>query len=115
MIGVQDLQSVQSIYSFILGQGKRPRRRYDEIDRVYKCGWQGCDKTYGTLNHLNAHVGTQSHGNKRTPECISILVCDDPLINVYSREIRKQLKRRVKGGAELDYASSLTTDRELFD
>ena len=35
---------------------------------MYKCGWQGCEKAYGTLNHLNAHVTMQSHGQKRTPE-----------------------------------------------
>lgn len=35
---------------------------------MYKCGWNGCEKAYGTLNHLNAHVTMQSHGTKRTPE-----------------------------------------------
>lgn len=35
---------------------------------MYKCGWNGCEKAYGTLNHLNAHVTMQSHGNKRVPE-----------------------------------------------
>lgn len=35
---------------------------------MYKCGWQGCEKAYGTLNHLNAHVTMQTHGTKRTPE-----------------------------------------------
>jgi hypothetical protein len=35
---------------------------------MYKCGWHGCEKAYGTLNHLNAHVTMQSHGSKRTPE-----------------------------------------------
>lgn len=49
-------------------QHKRPRRRYEEIERMYKCGWNGCEKAYGTLNHLNAHVTMQSHGQKRIPE-----------------------------------------------
>ena len=35
---------------------------------MYKCGWHGCEKAYGTLNHLNAHVTMQSHGPKRTPD-----------------------------------------------
>jgi hypothetical protein len=35
---------------------------------MYKCGWNGCEKAYGTLNHLNAHVTMQLHGQKRTPE-----------------------------------------------
>ncbi|TLD30965.1 hypothetical protein PspLS_02030 [Pyricularia sp. CBS 133598] len=60
------------VYSFVpipgAQQHKRPRRRYEEIERMYKCGWQGCEKAYGTLNHLNAHVTMQSHGQKRTPE-----------------------------------------------
>jgi hypothetical protein len=38
---------------------------------MYKCGWNGCEKAYGTLNHLNAHVTMQSHGPKRTPEGMS--------------------------------------------
>jgi len=35
---------------------------------MYKCGWDGCEKAYGTLTHLNAHVFMQSHGQKRTFE-----------------------------------------------
>jgi hypothetical protein len=46
---------------------KRPRRTFDQIERLYECGWNGCEKSYGTLNHLNAHVATQKHGNKRLP------------------------------------------------
>jgi hypothetical protein len=41
---------------------------------MYKCGWNGCEKAYGTLNHLNAHVTMQSHGQKRTPEGTSIII-----------------------------------------
>ena len=69
------------VYSFVpipgSQQHKRPRRRYEEIERMYKCGWNGCEKAYGTLNHLNAHVTMQSHGTKRTPEgmnCAFILL-----------------------------------------
>jgi hypothetical protein len=49
---------------------------------MYKCGWNGCEKAYGTLNHLNAHVTMQSHGTKRTPEEF--------------KEIRKEWKQRKK-------------------
>lgn len=63
---------LSQVYSFVpipgAQQHKRPRRRYEEIERMYKCGWNGCEKAYGTLNHLNAHVTMQSHGIKRTPE-----------------------------------------------
>lgn len=59
-------------YSFVALPGnavkKRPRRRYDEIERLYQCSWPDCTKAYGTLNHLNAHVTMQKHGSKRTPE-----------------------------------------------
>ncbi|ETN42483.1 uncharacterized protein HMPREF1541_01639 [Cyphellophora europaea CBS 101466] len=76
----------QQVYSFVpipgAQQHKRPRRRYEEIERMYKCGWNGCEKAYGTLNHLNAHVTMQSHGSKRTPEEF--------------KEIRKEWKARKK-------------------
>ncbi|PPQ63815.1 hypothetical protein CVT24_009810 [Panaeolus cyanescens] len=58
-------------YSFVALPGntvkKRPRRRYDEIERLYQCSWPDCAKSYGTLNHLNAHVTMQKHGPKRSP------------------------------------------------
>ncbi|KAG2225059.1 hypothetical protein INT45_003259 [Circinella minor] len=63
--------SADKIYSFVAipgtNQKKRPRRRYDEIERLYHCNWPGCTKSYGTLNHLNAHVSMQKHGAKRHP------------------------------------------------
>ncbi|KAL7276914.1 hypothetical protein RUND412_000058 [Rhizina undulata] len=77
---------LSQVYSFVpipgAQQHKRPRRRYEEIERMYKCGWNGCEKAYGTLNHLNAHVTMQSHGAKRTPEEF--------------KEIRKEWKARKK-------------------
>lgn len=74
---------LSQVYSFVpipgAQQHKRPRRRYEEIERMYKCGWNGCEKAYGTLNHLNAHVTMQSHGQKRTPEGMLAVVhiCSD--------------------------------------
>ncbi|KAL7313098.1 hypothetical protein PS15m_006883 [Mucor circinelloides] len=63
--------SAEKQYSFVAipgtNQKKRPRRRYDEIERLYHCTWPGCSKAYGTLNHLNAHVSMQKHGPKRHP------------------------------------------------
>ncbi|KAI8597611.1 hypothetical protein EDD21DRAFT_310583 [Dissophora ornata] len=59
------------VYSFVPLSGvnskKRPRRRFDEIERLYVCSWGDCEKAYGTLNHLNAHVNMQKHGPKRLP------------------------------------------------
>ncbi|KAJ7043651.1 Zn finger family DNA binding protein [Mycena alexandri] len=63
--------SNKKTYSFVALPGnavrKRPRRRYDEIERLYHCKWPDCNKAYGTLNHLNAHVQMQKHGAKRSP------------------------------------------------
>jgi hypothetical protein len=72
---IEQAHPLSQVYSFVpipgAQQHKRPRRRYEEIERMYKCGWNGCEKAYGTLNHLNAHVTMQSHGQKRTPEGMS--------------------------------------------
>lgn len=61
-----------TVYEFVSLAGsqqqKRPRRKYEEIERIYNCNYPGCTKAYGTLNHLNAHVSMQKHGAKRTPE-----------------------------------------------
>ncbi|KAJ3535821.1 hypothetical protein NM688_g6924 [Phlebia brevispora] len=51
---------------------KRPRRRYDEIERRYRCNFPNCTKAYNTLNHLNAHVMMQKHGPKRNSGGVSI-------------------------------------------
>ena len=47
---------------------KRPRRRAEEVERLYACTWEGCDKAYGALNHLNTHVRNTNHGPKREPK-----------------------------------------------
>ncbi|EEB06511.1 hypothetical protein SJAG_01553 [Schizosaccharomyces japonicus yFS275] len=49
-------------------RSRRRRRKYNEIERIYVCGYEGCTKAYGTLNHLNAHVLDHNHGPRRTPE-----------------------------------------------
>jgi Sec-independent protein translocase protein TatA len=58
---------------------KRPRRKYDDVERHYECNFSGCTKSYGTLNHLNAHVTMQKHGPKR-------------LASEF-KDLRKQLKK----------------------
>ncbi|KAG0222457.1 hypothetical protein B0O80DRAFT_457951 [Mortierella sp. GBAus27b] len=66
-----DVGANGKVYSFVPLSGvnskKRPRRRFDEIERLYVCNWGDCEKAYGTLNHLNAHVSMQKHGPKRLP------------------------------------------------
>ncbi|KAI8078697.1 uncharacterized protein BX664DRAFT_247613, partial [Halteromyces radiatus] len=61
----------QKVFSFVslpgVNQKKRPRRKYHEVERLYHCNYIGCSKSYGTLNHLNAHVQMQDHGPKRHP------------------------------------------------
>lgn len=41
--------------------GKRRRRRWDEIDRVYACAT--CPKSYGTRSHLNSHLRLTGHAS----------------------------------------------------
>ncbi|SNX84102.1 uncharacterized protein MEPE_02810 [Melanopsichium pennsylvanicum] len=40
----------------------RRRRKSEEVERKYRCDFDGCDKAYGTLNHLNTHRATNEHG-----------------------------------------------------
>ncbi|ODQ80763.1 hypothetical protein BABINDRAFT_126914 [Babjeviella inositovora NRRL Y-12698] len=47
---------------------KRFRRKFSEIDRIFRCTHTGCDKAYGKLNHLNTHIISQKHGEKKTTE-----------------------------------------------
>lgn len=60
----------QKVYSFVpldvVTQKKRPRKKYNEVERLYQCTYQNCTKAYGTLNHLNAHVSMQGHVNITT-------------------------------------------------
>ncbi|KAM7209794.1 hypothetical protein V8F06_014824 [Rhypophila decipiens] len=44
----------------------RNRRKDDQVQRKYTCGWNGCEKAYSTIGHLNTHIALQSHGEKRT-------------------------------------------------
>ncbi|TFK39863.1 hypothetical protein BDQ12DRAFT_628860 [Crucibulum laeve] len=95
-------------YSFVALPGntvkKRPRRRYDEIERLYQCSWPDCTKAYGTLNHLNAHVTMQKHGSKRSP-------------NEF-KELRKQWRKARKiespGGGPIR-RDSIPDDSSLYD
>lgn len=63
--------SQSTVYSFVplpgAQQQKRARRKYEDIERIYNCNYPNCTKAYGTLNHLNAHITMQGHGEKRTP------------------------------------------------
>lgn len=52
---------------------KRPRRRAEEVERLYICNWEGCDKAYGALNHLNTHVRNAEHGPKREPRGTNVV------------------------------------------
>ncbi|CEP21478.1 unnamed protein product [Cyberlindnera jadinii] len=47
---------------------KRPRRKAQEMVRLYACNYGTCKNSYGTLNHLNAHITFKKHGPKRKPE-----------------------------------------------
>ncbi|KAF7968513.1 hypothetical protein HWV62_30201 [Athelia sp. TMB] len=94
--------SSSKTYSFVSLPGnavkKRPRRRYDEIERLYQCSWPDCAKAYGTLNHLNAHVTMQKHGAKRSPNGkrdrkITIIITN---ARPEFKELRKQWRKAKK-------------------
>ncbi|GAA5817657.1 hypothetical protein MFLAVUS_011208 [Mucor flavus] len=76
-------QDEHRIYSFMplesVFQQKRPRRKFNEIERLYQCNYYNCTKAYGTLNHLNAHISMQEHGPKRLP--------------IEFKDLRKQLRK----------------------
>jgi len=57
---------------------------------MYKCGWNGCEKAYGTLNHLNAHVTMQSHGQKRTPEGMFIALSSESSLSTSVAVMRRR-------------------------
>ncbi|GME68708.1 unnamed protein product [[Candida] boidinii] len=78
-------------YALMDAKKKRKRRKFHEIDRLYKCNFQNCDKSYGTLNHLNAHVQLQVHGEKRLPSEFKQI-----------REQCKAKKKQMKIEAELN-------------
>ncbi|KIK61713.1 hypothetical protein GYMLUDRAFT_58766 [Collybiopsis luxurians FD-317 M1] len=91
-------------YSFVALPGnavkKRPRRRYDEIERLYQCSWPDCNKAYGTLNHLNAHVTMQKHGQKRSP-------------NEF-KELRKQWRKAKKESEAVALSGTSRRPSHLF-
>lgn len=106
-------------YSFVSLPGnamkKRPRRRYDEIERLYQCSWPDCAKAYGTLNHLNAHITMQKHGTKRSPNGklhpyppstiprshVTPLLYADKRMPLEFKELRKQWRKAKKEEAEV--------------
>ena len=95
--------SVSKTYAFVSLPGnavrKRPRRRYDEIERLYHCSWSGCTKSYGTLNHLNAHIVMQRHGSKRSPSDF--------------KELRKQWRKAKKD--ETEHPARPERGKDSFD
>lgn len=66
--------------SAVTGRPKRPRRKFEEVERNYVCNFEECGKAYGTLNHLNAHVLSQNHGPKRLPAGASTTGCRPPMM-----------------------------------
>lgn len=44
----------------------RPRRRPDEMERLYACREKGCTKAYESISHLNTHIKRKGHGRPLT-------------------------------------------------
>jgi hypothetical protein len=81
---------------------KRPRRRAEDVERLYICNWEGCDKAYGALNHLNTHVRNAEHGPRREPKGTYFV----NLANVLEfQQLRREQKARVAREREAKNAS----------
>lgn len=67
-------------------RGRRFRRRYNQIVRKYSCSYPQCNKSYGSLNHLNTHIVTKKHGNRKSKADFqnSDIVSEDHLVPVPS-------------------------------
>ncbi|KAJ9053504.1 hypothetical protein DSO57_1023544 [Entomophthora muscae] len=55
----------EAIFMPLVERKPRPRRRFEEVKRLYPCTYPNCNKAYGALNHLNSHIVSKSHGKKR--------------------------------------------------
>ncbi|KAL0953828.1 hypothetical protein HGRIS_005008 [Hohenbuehelia grisea] len=115
-MGSSPTETNSKTYSFVALPGnavkKRPRRRYDEIERLYQCSWPDCAKAYGTLNHLNAHVTMQKHGSKRSPNEFKELRKQWRKAKKEAEAAAAQHSRRANHGHGL---SSVSRDSGLFD
>eukprot|EP00835_Amoeboradix_gromovi_P005075 NODE_444_length_8544_cov_0.465127.p4 type:complete len:198 gc:universal NODE_444_length_8544_cov_0.465127:5835-6428(+) len=45
---------------------KRQRRKHREMERIYDCDFDGCDKAYESISHLNTHREKKNHGEKKS-------------------------------------------------
>ncbi|KIL63583.1 hypothetical protein M378DRAFT_79410, partial [Amanita muscaria Koide BX008] len=68
----QGPDSANRTYSFVALPGNavkkmQPRRRYDEIERLYRCSWPNCTKVCSTRRILDAHIRLQKHGPMCSP------------------------------------------------
>ena len=63
---------------------------------MYPCGWKDCQKAYGTLNHLNAHVMAQRHGQRQVPKSMGSIV---PILSLIALTFLMtiSLRPRMKG------------------
>lgn len=57
----------------MIGRKKRLRRAPYQIARTYSCSFKNCDKSYGTLSHLNTHIRIKKHGPIKTPTDFPLL------------------------------------------
>ncbi|KAA8895332.1 hypothetical protein FN846DRAFT_911898 [Sphaerosporella brunnea] len=84
--------TITSLNAHVTRKGHGPRRTQREVERPFKCVYNGCDKAYAQLWNLNVHVTNQRHGALRTRQ-------DFPeAANLFEREKRQaaasELKKR---------------------
>lgn len=88
---------------------KRPRRKANEMERLYACNWKNCKNSYGTLNHLNAHITFKRHGPKRKPEEFKQI---RELYKLKKTKLEKAKQELSKAHGTNDDQSEITTSDE---
>lgn len=48
-----------------------PRKKHNEVDRRFQCGFNGCTKSYSSISHLNTHIHRLGHGSSKQRRGIS--------------------------------------------
>ena len=63
---VEIINNQQQTYRHRTDFSKRQRRKHTEMERIYDCDFEGCDKAYESISHLNTHREKKKHGDKKS-------------------------------------------------
>ncbi|KAI5455660.1 hypothetical protein BGZ63DRAFT_135612 [Mariannaea sp. PMI_226] len=90
---------------FLPQQVTRRRRALHVLEKPFTCGWNGCDKSYGALNHLNSHVTSKKHGPRRDPKDFK---------EASERLRQKKLEAKALRKLEAEYQRDIATTAVAF-